>query len=129
MSPSPAPGSKSKQAAAERSLPLGEVEWQIALALADSPKHGYAILQEIEEREGERGRILPGSLYRALHRLEKERWIEEVEDAPESLEDERRRVFALTPRGRRVARAEARRLLASIRAARRKGLLARGSEA
>ena len=123
MSPAPTVSSESAFPAS----PMGEVEWQIALALADSPKHGYAILVEIEEREGERGRILPGSLYRALHRLERERLVEEVEDAPASVEDERRRVFALTAKGRRAARAEARRLLASIRVARRKGLLAPSS--
>ena len=123
MTPAPTVSSQSASGAP----PMGEVEWQIALALADSPKHGYAILIEIEEREGESGRILPGSLYRALHRLERESMVEEVEDAPESSADERRRVFALTAKGRRAARAEARRLLASIRVARRKGLLAPSS--
>jgi DNA-binding PadR family transcriptional regulator len=100
---------------------MGEVEWQIALALADGAKHGYAILLEIEAREGERGRVLPGSLYRALHRLERGGLVEEVDvDA----DDERRRVFALTARGRRAAEREVERLAAALRAARRKGLVA-----
>jgi DNA-binding PadR family transcriptional regulator len=108
--------------------PLSSVEWQILLALADQPKHGYAILVEIEEREGERARILPGSLYRALHRLEGERWIVATEAPAEETADSRRRVFMLTAKGRRVAQAEADRLAAELRAARRKGLLAeRGS--
>jgi DNA-binding PadR family transcriptional regulator len=103
--------------------PLSPVEWQILLALADGPKHGYGVLLEIEEREGERVRVLPGSLYRALHRLEKERLLAEQEAPGDDDGDQRRRVFALTSRGRRVAEAEASRLAAELRTARRKGLL------
>ena len=109
--------------------PMGEVEWQIALSLADGSKHGYAILLEIEERLGRRERILPGSLYRALHRLERERLIAEVEIAGGRNEDQRRKTFALTPLGRRAAASEARRLEASIRVARERGLLPRRGEA
>lgn len=114
-------------ATAQKVTPLGDVEWQIVLALADGPKHGYGILLEIEEREGVRGAILPGSLYRALHRLEKERLVEERDDDSDASAERPRKRFDLTPAGRRVAEAEARRLLESIRTARRKGLLPDGS--
>ena len=117
-----------RPAPAAADSPMGEVEWQIALSLADGPKHGYAVLLEIEERMGRGGRVLPGSLYRALHRLEREGLVAEVK-RPVRGEDERRRTFTLTPAGRRAATAEARRLDAAIRVARERGLLPRRGEA
>lgn len=99
-------------------LPLGEVEWEIVLALAEGPKHGYAVLLELEQRTAG-PRVLPGSLYRALQRMAR-RGLLAV--AVESAEGERRRVFELTPFGRRVAEAEASRLAESLRLARRRGL-------
>ena len=96
---------------ADRHLPLRPVEFQIVACLSRGPRHGYAILQETEER-GE-GVAVPGltTLYRTLKRLEDDGLIREARE-PE-LEDEgddRRRVFELTPLGARVLEAELRRL-------------------
>ena len=105
----------------ESFLPLTEVAWEILLALAGEARHGYAILLEVERRTGGRLQLLPGSLYRALHRLREQGLLEEA-DASDA-EDPRRRVFRLTALGRRTARAEARRLAAATRAAGAAGLL------
>jgi DNA-binding PadR family transcriptional regulator len=91
-------------------LPLRPVEFQVLASLATSPHHGYAILQEIEAREG--ARAVPGlaTLYRAIARLEKEGLIARVaEDLPSS-EDDRRRIYRLTALGLEVVTAEALRL-------------------
>mgnify|MGYP006192378741 CR=1 FL=1 len=60
-------------------LPLTPVEFHILLSLSDDPRHGYAILQEIERRSD--GRLSPhaGTLYRALARLVEDRLLEEPE--------------------------------------------------
>jgi DNA-binding PadR family transcriptional regulator len=96
-------------------LPLRAVEFQIALTLSRGARHGYAIIQDAEDR-GE-GRAVPGlaTLYRALRRMEGQGLIERapVDDAV----DERRRPYRLTALGRAVAEAEAHRLELQVRAA------------
>lgn len=61
-------------------------------SLADSAKHGYAILQDVEDATGVR--LGPGTLYGVLARLE-ERGLIEALDA----DDPRRRPYRLSPRG------------------------------
>lgn len=110
--------------APESFLPLSEVAFEVLLALADRERHGYAVILDVEERTAGRLRLLPGSLYRALHRLREDALVEEVVDHPDASDDPRRRVHRLTPLGRRVAAAEARRLAVEVQAARVRGLLA-----
>ncbi len=107
----------------EPGAPLSEVVWEVLLALADEDRHGYAVLLEVERRTEGNLRLLPGSLYRALNRLHRDGLVEEVADRRAASADPRRRVYRLTPRGRGVAAAEARRLAAKVEAARRRGLL------
>ncbi len=92
-------------------LPLTAPVYHILLALADDPRHGYAILKEFEARSGGRVRLSAGTLYAAIKRLLAGGLIEET-DAPSDVEsdDARRRYYALTPLGRRVARAETERM-------------------
>ena len=94
----------------EDHLPLRPVEFQILASLTQGERHGYAILLEVEAR-GEGGAV-PGlaTLYRAIVRLEKEALIERVEQDAISLDDDRRRLYRLTPVGCAVVTAEARRL-------------------
>lgn len=104
-------------------LPLRPVEFQVLVSLSQGSKHGYAIIQDAEER-GE-GAAVPGlaTLYRALTRMESKRLIERTESNGEGAEDDRRRPFALTRWGRAVARAEASRLALLLSAARDADLL------
>jgi DNA-binding PadR family transcriptional regulator len=87
-------------------LPLRPIEFQVLVLLADGAKHGWAILQAAEAI----GPTIPGiaTLYRTLQRLEDAGLIERRSQAVE--DDDRRRVYGLTRRGRAVAAAEARRL-------------------
>jgi DNA-binding PadR family transcriptional regulator len=92
------------------------------LALAGGKRHGYRIMQEVERLTGGQIRLGPGTLYRSIQRMVVDGLIEELDD-PEASEHERRRVYRLTPFGRRVAEEEARRLATLVKAARGRGLL------
>lgn len=98
-------------------LPLKPKVLHILLALADGPRHGYAIMQEVAARTGGQVRVWPAAMYGALRELEDLDWIAESDDRPTD-DDERRRYFALTPLGKRVLRAEVRRLEAIVGQAR-----------
>jgi DNA-binding PadR family transcriptional regulator len=109
---------------AEDFLPLRPVEFEVLLVLAEGDSHGYAIMNEAERRYDGARRIETGTLYRALRRLVAAGLIEPSDRraAPE-VDDERRRYFAITPFGRVVASAEARRLRAQVETARARALL------
>lgn len=100
--------------------------YQILLALADGDRHGYGILKEIEEREGEGAAPTTGAMYLALQRMEKLGLIEESPSRPSDADDSRRRYYRITPRGREAAEAESARMAALVEAARAKKLLAGG---
>ena len=108
----------------EAYLPLTPAEFEILLALSDRERHGYGILLEVAERTQGRVRLRPGTLYRALQRLTSAGLVDESEERPDpGLDDERRRYYRLTGLGRRVAIAEAERLVFLVDAARAKKLL------
>ena len=96
----------------------------ILLALADRPRHGYAIVQEIEHRTHGAVRIGTGTLYTALKRLREGGLIEEAED-PDTVDpgERRRRTYALTKRGRTELADQAQRLAALMDHARQKKVL------
>ena len=105
-------------------LRLTAIELHVLLVLVERDVHGYALVKRLEERMPERGRILPGALYRTLHRMEGLGLIEESDWRPDpSLDDERRRYFRVTERGIAAARAEAERLEEIVAESRRKNLL------
>jgi DNA-binding PadR family transcriptional regulator len=83
----------------------------VLLTLSGGPLHGYAIMLHAEERSGGEVRLQTGALYRTLKRLLDERLIEEC-DRPRATagDDERRRYYRLTPRGKQALAAEGARL-------------------
>lgn len=109
-------------------LPLSEPVLQILLTLADGSRHGYGIMQEVEERTEGRVRLGPGTLYGAVKRLRERGLIDEVDEAeaPEEAVDDRRRYYRLTALGREVARLEVERLAGLVETARRKRLVPEG---
>ena len=109
----------------DKHLPLRRVEFHILLSLAAGERHGYRILKDIEAR-GETAVPDVGTLYRALARMVESRLIEGAARRPApDTGDERRNYYRITSAGLRVARAEAQRLGALMRAARLGGLLAK----
>lgn len=99
-------------------LPLRPVEFEILLALAQGERHGYAIIRDVESRSDGALRLETGTLYRALQRLVQGGLVSPVERrATDPSGDERRRYYALTPHGRRMAAAEATRMARLVAAA------------
>jgi DNA-binding PadR family transcriptional regulator len=108
-------------------LPLTSVSFEILLALAGGEQHGYAVMLDVERRTSGAISLHAGSLYRALNRLLESGLIEELDERPDpEHDDERRRYYRLTAKGREVARGEARRLEALVEAARQRRLLPGG---
>ena len=112
-----------KHPSPESFLPVPPATFHILLALADGDLHGYAIMQDVAQRSEGAVRLGPGTLYGALKRLLEARLVEESAERADPERAERRRYYRLTPLGLAVARAEARRLDAILRAARRKKLI------
>jgi DNA-binding PadR family transcriptional regulator len=99
---------------------LSAAVFHILLSLADQDRHGYGVMQEVEERTRGRVRLGPGTLYGALKRMREDGWVEELESEDGG---ERRRLYRLTTSGRRVARQEAQRLEELVLSAHAKRLL------
>ena len=99
---------------------MSDLEFHVLLALGEGPSHGYAIGKAIEEQS--EGRLDPttGALYQVLRRLSDVEWISAVPTPKDT--DPRRRYFVLTSQGRRAAGAEAARLDALVRMARKRRL-------
>jgi len=105
-------------------LPLTPAMFHVLIALADSERHGYAIIKEIERRTDGALRLSAGTLYALIRRFVAEGVIEESDQRPDpSLDDERRRYYRLTEFGRSLAHAETRRLEALVHMARAKRLV------
>lgn len=90
-------------------LPLRSVELDILLAVVEHPRHGYAILQEAEERAGGNPPFEIPTLYRALRRMREADLIGPAHP-PTPEVDDRREYWKATPLGRRVLKAELERL-------------------
>ena len=91
-------------------LPLREPTFLILLSLSPGPKHGYAILKEVEALSEGRVMLSTGTLYGAIKRLLDRDWIKRVTDPIPNSTDRERKAYALTEQGRRVLNAEIQRL-------------------
>ncbi|MFJ4097652.1 PadR family transcriptional regulator [Kitasatospora sp. NPDC089913] len=87
-------------------------------ALADAPRHGYALIQEISAISDGRVKMRTGTLYGALDRLLQQGLIEVA--AEEIVDGRARRTYALTDGGRDALTTEAERLSAVAEEARRR---------
>jgi DNA-binding PadR family transcriptional regulator len=77
---------------------FAEPSLYILVSLAEGPKHGYAIMVDVEQMTGEP--LGPGTLYGALARLEKRGLIEALEPV------DRRRPYRLTAVGAAAVRTQ-----------------------
>ena len=78
--------------------PLSEPVLLILMSLVNEPRHGYALIKDIETLSNGRVRLSTGTLYGALHRLLKDRWIARFKQEDKSRE---KQAYKLTPTGRR----------------------------
>lgn len=90
----------------DQSLDLlrGTLDLLILRGLAWHPMHGYGVARWIEDVTDDVLRIEEGSLYPALHRLQKREWIESEWGLSEN--NRKARFYRLTRRGRAQLRAE-----------------------
>ena len=95
---------------AESYLPVPPLWFGAILAMSDEPKHGYGIVKEIESRSVTGKRPAAGTIYIALQRLLAEGLIEERKKAKGSTDGRGKRLYGLTPLGRRVSALEAQRM-------------------
>jgi DNA-binding PadR family transcriptional regulator len=96
--------------------PLSQPALHVLLALGDGAKHGYAIMQGMTDRTSGRVTILPGTLYSTIKRLLADGLIEETDPPPDAdSDDERRRYYRVTRKGRAVAEAETLKLAALVK--------------
>jgi DNA-binding PadR family transcriptional regulator len=86
-------------------LPLSQATYYILLSLREI-RHGYAIMQDVEEVSKGEVTMGPGTLYGALSKLEKQKVIEKAQVQ----DDDRRKYYQLTELGREVVQLEYKRL-------------------
>ncbi len=79
-------------------LPPGALELLALKVLTRGAMHGYAIVRAIQERGEDSLRIEEGTLYPALHRMERRGWLASEWGASES--NRRAKFYRLTPAGR-----------------------------
>lgn len=108
----------------KRVQPLNHSEFHILLALADCERHGYGIMQAVEQHSGGTVKLGPGTLYGAIKRLRELGLIEESGERPVDEDDQRRRCYyRLTGPGGEAVREEAARLAALVQVAEAKRLI------
>src|SRR5579884_582571 len=94
--------------------PLSEPVFLILLSLADQPRHGYALLKDIEALSNGRVRLSTGTLYGAIARLLDDGAIERFEQEDTSRD---KQAYRLTAAGQRQLRLELDRMKQLTRAA------------
>ena len=86
-----------RQPVSPETKPLTEPVLLILLSLAEKPRHGYALIKDIESLSDGRVRLSTGTLYGALQRLLLNRWIERFEQEDTSRD---KQAYRLTGDGR-----------------------------
>jgi PadR family transcriptional regulator, regulatory protein PadR len=77
----------------------GTLDFIVLQTLRWGPRHGYGIAQQIRANSNEALKVDTGSLYPALHRLERKKWISADWEISENRQ--RIRVYKLTAAGRK----------------------------
>jgi PadR family transcriptional regulator, regulatory protein PadR len=77
----------------------GQLDMLLLSAVSISPAHGYGIIERLREQSSGAFDLREGTVYPALHRLERDGLLESrwSDDGPR-----RRRIYAITGRGRRA---------------------------
>jgi PadR family transcriptional regulator, regulatory protein PadR len=80
-------------------LPQGTLDLLILKTIALEPQHGWAISDRVQQMSSDALQVKQGSLYPALHRLERRGWIKASWNVTEN--NRRAKYYALTRRGRK----------------------------
>ena len=97
----------------EEPKPLSEPVLLILMSLAEQPRHGYALLNDIETLSHGRVRLSTGTLYGAIRRLLDDEWIDRFEQDDTSRD---KQAYRLTAAGRRQLQFELNRMKKLTRA-------------
>lgn len=79
----------------------GQLDSLILASLAEEPAHGYAVLQRLKQRSSGAFDLAEGTIYPALHRLERDGLLSSSWSIQSG---RRRRVYSLTSSGRATLR-------------------------
>jgi len=77
----------------------GTLDMLILKTLQWGPQHGYGISQALRSRSGEVLQVETGSLYPALHRMERQKWI--AAEWRQTDQNQRARFYRITAEGRK----------------------------
>ena len=77
----------------------GTLDMLVLQTLQWGPQHGYGITQAIRTQSSEALQVETGSLYPALHRLERQGWVKAEWDITDT--NQRAKFYRLTPAGRK----------------------------
>jgi DNA-binding PadR family transcriptional regulator len=94
--------------------PMSEPVVLILTSLASEPKHGYALLKDVERLSSGRIQLSTGTLYGAIRRLLEDGWIERFEQDDTSRD---KQAYSVTGKGRALLRSEISRLRSLLEAA------------
>lgn len=97
---------------------LSEATFLILLSLLPQPRHGYAIMKDVEALSNGRVVMSTGTLYGALKRLLEQAWIERLDDTV--VDGRERKAYRLTDLGRRILEAETSRMQSLVNAVRQR---------
>ncbi len=95
-----------------------EPTFLVLVALAEGPRHGYGLIQDVERLSDGKTKLRAGTLYATLDRLTSEGLIESAGE--EVVEGRLRRYYRLTKSGSAVLEAESRQRLAVAKEALRR---------
>lgn len=102
------------------SEPLTPAVFYILLSLGIKERHGYDIMKQVREDSKGKVSLGPGTLYGTIKRMLEEKLIVEKDERPDaSLDDERRRYYALTELGKKMLSAELQRFDEALNIAKR----------
>jgi DNA-binding PadR family transcriptional regulator len=108
----------------EANRPLTPAVFSILFTLAGGEKHGYEIMQQVRRDTHNAVKMGTGTLYGSIKRMLADGLIAEAGDRPDpELDDERRRYYRATDRGKRVLAAELKRYSEVVAIARRRRLM------
>ena len=77
----------------------GHLDLLLLSVVSEAPRHGYAVIEQLRSKSGEAFDLPEGTVYPALHRLEREGLVRSRWESGENAR--RRRLYTLTPTGRR----------------------------
>jgi len=83
----------------------GTLDVLILKTLSWGPRHGYAVARWLHDTSDDALRVEEGALYPALHRMERQGWIESEWGLSEN--NRRAKFYQLTPAGRQQLRSKA----------------------